>query len=668
MRFLFKRREKRNPAKGILVSVHHYIPLCRNLGYHPLVLFGFLAFSFFNALFIYLITRRSMPFMVYVLILILSFIGCLFLPSLYKYFLRIAPPFLDNVLAHLKLGPGLAFHGTWIGNEQSSRGKPFSKRWDDNNVSKISYFAILMMVVTLGCYLRFKCYLNPNSSLWADEANVVIWLLDHGLFHTIFEEIPNRPIGYMILSFFLMKTYNVDWLIKLPSIIPSVLSLIIVWRLSQRMLQSRLMRLVAIFMVSINLHLIFFGNELKPYALEFLLHLLTLYASVKYIQESSLPSLGLTLSSCFVSIFFTVNILFSLPSVMLVLSATCLRGRKHDHFFVILLSSFFFLVYLVLIAVFQWSHIEAGTRETVQFYGNNYQTFYTGDHLLSHILWYVQKTAALIYKSLESKIFLFPSVDWRSFLTISYSALYVAGLVVCGVRKKYGCLVLFLLPVLMAILFNFLNLMPYGPDRTNLYLFAYFPIPVLLAIDSLYTLNSKTLKLLLTTAILGFFFVLQFPYDPTFLKYKVNWSTQTFTKQALRHIYGNNEKQPPQAICLSPPAIRAFNYYTLFDRRYSEEYGRGLIRDFRIYEMWMQDDHEVCKFMKDIFVSNRVVYIYLANPSTRQEERRIVDILNKYSAGTRTYLLENPFPVEGVGEKVFYAESLIYQEKRGKEN
>ena len=37
---------------------------------------------------------------------------------------------------------------------------------------------------------------------------------------------------------------------------------------------------------------------------------------------------------------------------------------------------------------------------------------------------------------------------------------------------------------------NFLNLMPYGPDRTNLYLFAYFPIPVLLAIDSLYALGQ----------------------------------------------------------------------------------------------------------------------------------------------------------------------------------
>ena len=82
--------------------------------------------------------------------------------------------------------------------------------------------------------------------------------------------------------------------------------------------------------------------------------------------------------------------------------------------------------------------------------------------------------------------------------------------------------------------------------------------------------------------------------------------------------------------------------------------------------MWMQEDHGGLQIMKDIFVGNRAVYVYLANPSTREEERRIVDILNKYSAGLRTYLLENPFPVEGVGEKVFYAESLIYREKEAR--
>ena len=139
--------------------------------------------------------------MVYALILILSFIGCLFLPSLYKYFFRIAPPFLDNILAHLELGSGFTLHGTRIGNEQSSRGMPSSKRWDGNNVSKISYDAILIMIVAMGCYLRFECYLNPNTSLWADESNVVIWLLNHGLFHTIFEEIPTPDWIYDSLFF-----------------------------------------------------------------------------------------------------------------------------------------------------------------------------------------------------------------------------------------------------------------------------------------------------------------------------------------------------------------------------------------------------------------------------------------------------------------------------------
>lgn len=631
---------------------HFYASICQQRGYSSLTVCGSVVFSSFNALFLYVITRRSGPFFVYVLVFILSASGCLFLPRLCKYFLRKIPPFLEGIVVHLKLdsmrGPreALGVH------EQGQR---------HSRLSQIFYSIILVMILTIGCYLRFKCFFNTSISLWADEANVVIWFLKHGLFYTIFEEIPNRPIGYMFLSFFLTKTYNIDWMIKLPSLVPSVLSLGVVYLLSRRMFQSRLMQLVAVFMASINPQLIFFGNEFKPYALEFFFHLLTLYATVKYIQEGSRASLGLALSSCFLSLFFTLNIMSALASVMLVLSMISLREKKYNHLFVILLSSLLFLAYLALIAGFLWSHIEAGTMETASYYGNKYGTFYVGDYLLGHLWWYVQKTGGLIYKSLESTTFLFQPIHWVSILTLTYSLLYIMGLVLYAKRGEYEYLALFLLPVLVAVLFNFLNLMPYGPDRVNLYLFAYFPMLVFLPIDSAYAIRRKALKILLPAAVVVFFLVLPFPYQPGSFKYKLHWSTQTFTKQAIRYIHENDKKETSQAICLSAPAIRAFNYYARFARGYSEKYGRDLFRDFQIYEMWAQEAQEVSKFIKEILASNRVVYVYLANPSTKEDERRIVDSLSRYSTRMRTHLLEDSYPIGAVREKIFYAESLIYR-------
>jgi len=625
-----------------------------------------MAFSFFNTLFLYVITPRTNNSFIYILIFILSIIGFLFLFPLYQYFLRKIPPLLEDILILLKLGSAPKPHEALAGNEQGFRVESSLIRRGRKNLYQIFYYVMLIMIFTIGSYLRSKCYFNPNTSLWADEANVVIWFLNDGLFHTIFEKIPIRPIGYMFLSFFLMKIYNIDWLMKLSSFIPSVLSMVIVYLLSQRMFQSRLISLVAVFMVSINPQLIFFGNEFKPYALEFFLHLLTLYTSIKYIQEGSLTSLLFTISSCFISIFFTMNIMFALPSVMLVLSMISLREKKYDHLFVILISSLIFLAYLTLIAGFLWSHIEVGTRETVQFYGNKYQTFYVGDNILGHLWWVIQKTGGLIYKSLESKIFFFSSTHWASALAVIYSLLYIAGLVICVIKKKYEFMILFLLPVLTAVLFNLLGLIPYGPDRVNLYLYVYFPMLVFLTIDSLYAIHHKALKILLPTIIVAFFFILQFPHQPNFFKYKLFWSCQTFTKEAIRYIHENNKKEPGQAICLSAPSIRAFNYYARFAKGYSEKYGQDLIRYFQIYEMWTLKDQEICKFMKDIFLNNKTVCVYLANPLTIEEERSIIDSLNMYSSNIRPYLLENSLPVEGlVREKIFYAESLIYQ-GRGK--
>jgi hypothetical protein len=647
---------------SLLVAVlsYFYTQLLRKMGYPSPALCGFIAFSFFNALFVYGMTRGTASFLVYPFTLILSAMACLFLLPLYQIYHTRIPPWLDDILTRLKIGPEPKRPEASQGKGRDSDVRPSLIGKAPAPLYRIFDWAILALILTMGCFLRLHCYLNPNTSLWADEANVVVWFLNDGFFRTLFELIPNRPTGYMVFSFFLMKAYNMDWVIKLSSFIPSGASLGIAYLLSRRIFQSRLASLVAVWMISINPQLIFFGNEFKPYALEFFLHLLTLYTSVKYVQERSMASLGLVLASCFLSIFLTLNIMFALPSFLIVLTMISLRERKYDHLFVILLSALAFLIYLALIAGFLWSHIETGTRQTAQFYGNKYQTFYVGDDLLEQLGWYFQKTGELIYRSLEAKVFLFPSVNLSPFLTGIYSLFYLAGLVVYALRKKYEYLLLFLLPVLVAVSFNFLGLIPYGPDRVNLYLFAYFPLPALLAVDSLYSMKSKALKALFSIGILFFFFGLQFPYQPDFFKYKLYWSSQTFTKQAIRYIHENRRKEPDQAICLSAESIMAFNYYSRFARGYSEKYGQDLIRGFRIYEMWTKQDQEIDRFMRDIFMKNKTVYVYLAKPLPN-EEKSIIDSLNRYSTNVRPYLLENPHPVEGLGEKIYYTESLLYR-------
>ena len=547
------------------------------------------------------------------------------------------------------------------GDRQGSNVTSFPKRWNSDDRLRSIYYATGITIIALGCYLRSVCYFNPESSFWADEANVVIWFLNHGLFDTVFREIPHRPIGYMAVSFLLMKIHNADWMIKLSSFIPSILSLIVFWPLFQRIYQSRLIILAALFVASTNYYLISFGNEFKPYELEFFLHLLTLYACLRYLQDGSGVSLGFALMSSFTSIFFTANIGFALPSLLLVTGLISLRERKFNHFFAILLSFLLFSGCLGAIAGFLWSRVNAGTPEMIQFYGNKYQTFYLGHDLVEQCGWYLRKTAELMYKYFESKTFPFP-IHCAPLLTVAYSLLFFSGLVLWGMKKKYEYLVLCLSPLLMAILFNALGLMPYGPDRINLYLFAYLPIPVFWALDSVCATDRKSLKTILLCSVGVFFLVFHFPYHPGIFRYKMYWSTQTFSKEAIEFISKHNRKEPAQAVCLSAPAIRAFNYYIHYAQGYSDRFGPELVRDFRIYEMWVQDDDGIRKFLKDVLSDNRIVYVYLANPLATELEEPIVGSLKEYSSGWQSYTLGNPF----FGEKIFCARSpaLRDQERR----
>ena len=363
------------------------------------------------------------------------------------------------------------------GDRQGSNVTSFPKRWNSDDRLRSIYYATGITIIALGCYLRSVCYFNPESSFWADEANVVIWFLNHGLFDTVFREIPHRPIGYMAVSFLLMKIHNADWMIKLSSFIPSILSLIVFWPLFQRIYQSRLIILAALFVASTNYYLISFGNEFKPYELEFFLHLLTLYACLRYLQDGSGVSLGFALMSSFhLDLFHREH--WIRPAIPPSGDGTYQPAGKEVQS--LLCHPPFFPPLFRLPRSDRWVPMEprqCRNPEMIQFYGNKYQTFYLGHDLVEQCGWYLRKTAELMYKYFESKTFPFP-IHSAPLLTVAYSLLFFSGLVLWGMGEKYEYLVLCLSPLLMAILFNALGLMPYGPDRINLYLFAYLPIPV----------------------------------------------------------------------------------------------------------------------------------------------------------------------------------------------
>jgi len=394
-------------------------------------------------------------------------------------------------------------------NLTSSVVKDNVEKWND-----IIFYSCIAAILGLAIFFRSQGYFDGNISFWWDEADWAHKLLTKPLK----EVIRIRPVGYMLLTRFLVGTFGTaETIFRLISYISSILVIPVIFLIAKRLWNSRIVILLLVFLAAFNPNLITFAKEFKPYALDFFVHACMVFLTLVYIDSKKNNILYAILILSIFSIFFCYNIVFIFPAIFLILLFDAYSKNNTRRLTILISTALVIFLILSLMYKFIWSNMSFSGQE--QYWGNKYDVFFLRPNLLEHFKWFVSKYVGLVKDSSRAEIF-WPGVSFFKPVTGLFLLFFQAsGVLGFLLEKKYDFLILFLLPILTVILVNSLGMWPFGPFRVNLFLMLYFLVPTVNGFNFFIKKNNKILKNGFL-CVLVFFFVLQLPINLQYYEIK----------------------------------------------------------------------------------------------------------------------------------------------------
>ena len=420
-----------------------------------------------------------------------------------------------------------------------------------------------LAIIALGIYLRAYHAFGLSPSLWFDESWRMNGLLDSkGLFYAMTKGVNNiDPPLFNVGVFLSAKINNTESILRLISLIPSILSIFLVYLISNKMFKNKLLILWALFIISFQPFLIDYAKELKPYALGLFIHLFIIYLYYLFRDKDSVASIFLFSAVLFVSFFFSTTIVFLYPGIFSLLFFSYYKKSNHKAMTAVAISVGIILALLGMVTYFLIRNVPLELK--VSHLGS---AFNLADTLPWYIRWVVKHYFTMInYFSIPNDL-----MNVRPVIGIFFILLYIAGLVLLLWSRRYEDFLLLFIPMSILILFNRFGLWPWGHVRTNLFVFGYIIFVILYGVDIIVSDLRGVLKPL-SIAFFIFIVITQFPYNIEKLREKrvgredIRWSLNYFYD----HIKDNKD---PVYLIISGMAKPQFRYYTRHHKNYSKKY------------------------------------------------------------------------------------------------
>jgi hypothetical protein len=137
-------------------------------------------------------------------------------------------------------------------------------------------------VLVLGLFLRFYQYLMGRS-LWEDETHLALNFMNRGFLGLAkpLDYIQGAPILFLWLVKAVVKIFGYGELaFRAVPFVSSVLTLPLFYFITKQLTGNKLTALIAFFIFSVNLSLIYFSSELKQYAVEVAVYLLMVFLAI----------------------------------------------------------------------------------------------------------------------------------------------------------------------------------------------------------------------------------------------------------------------------------------------------------------------------------------------------------------------------------------------------
>ena len=433
------------------------------------------------------------------------------------------------------------------------------------------YYIVFFITFLVGAYFRYS---GTNSSFWVDEVRIANIISNHEGFHKYLEYPANhRPLLYMLVCDMLSSIYNSEFSLRLTSLVPGILALVVAFFLSIILFRNILISLLFVFFLAVNPYLINLSKEFKPYILEFFLCLYLTYLPIFWLKKREIRAVYLYCLSIAPSVLLGYPCIFVIPCTSLVLCFDLYKQNYKKMLWVVALSTTFAFI------LFSLQYIFVSSRcPTVQF-ADWEKFFYKGGFTSEMFVWGGRHFKEMLFELTPGHIFLTFFSKQAFSIKIILALGVLLSLVRLTLKKEWQLGAIIWGPVLLTFVVSLTGKWPFGVIRTSGYLIVFLVAIVLLGWDYFFEKIDNRLSCLV------FFFMLvifQFPSQMDYYNHRQGnyWTPdEDFTSAADLLMlefdnFANVNNSKSKSIISNNLSRYAYQYYTIFHSSLSKKYGQ----------------------------------------------------------------------------------------------
>ena len=370
------------------------------------------------------------------------------------------------------------------------------RRFGDATPASRVFACAVVGIIAAGTLFRISGALT--TPLWNDEARQAVALGgDIDIADLATWPLNLRPVLYLLVGKLSIGIHDVEWMLRLTSLVPSIAALLVTFALARLLFASRASVVFCVFCIALNPWLIDFAKEYKPYALEHFLVTLQCYLVFRWLRRGGGLCALLVIAAIAPLLGFAC--IFVEPVVLAVLAVAAWRDGDRRTLAVIAATA---AVTLALFATQYALFQQHATRMGFRYWNEN---FYDSD-------FHVRRFAGHLH-DIAGRFAAGPS--WWSALSpvlaAVNAALFAIGIAVIAIRRRWQLLAIIVGPLVLPLVASVAGRWPYGMVRVNLYLIGLVVLAWSAALD--FALASQRLRRagLATAAALV---ALQLPLEP----------------------------------------------------------------------------------------------------------------------------------------------------------
>jgi len=350
------------------------------------------------------------------------------------------------------------------------------------------------MCVGLGIYLSIEQFLF-NRNLLLDEIALAINIRDRDFMALLQPLSDNQaaPIGFLYLEKLMITIFgNHDYILRIFPLVSFIISIILVYFLSLKLLKKRMPSLFASAIFSTSYVLIRYSDEVKQYSSDMMFTLIIFYLTLKLDLQKKTHILIYALSGATIIWFSNVAVLILFVVVLYTLYEQVIKSKN-----IRILGVYF--IWLISFAVYYLFFIQ-GHPTTAFMKSVWHAQFLPSDIFSSSFYIAIASNIQDIYIHVLTM-----GSFWIFALTITFLSLLTATL-----KRQYTLILFFMAPLLIQIIISSLELYPFYV-RFILYLMPMFIIMFAYGIYISYTLLKNYIHPIF--AIFYIFFIAYYGYQ-----------------------------------------------------------------------------------------------------------------------------------------------------------